>query len=69
MEKNPSKEEPATAPVATMTVVQSALSKFLDELGKTEGFSEIAPKLRKVILDDGVFAEPPIRIALFSDLP
>lgn len=69
MEKKPPKEEPAVAPVVTMTVAQSALSKFLDELGMTEGFSEIAPKLRKVIVDDGVFAEPPIRIALFSDLP
>ncbi len=49
------------------TVAQTVLSKFFDELSKIEGFSEISPKLRKMVLDDGVFAEPSIRAALFPD--
>lgn len=44
------------------------LDKFFDVLAKEEGFNEIAPRLRKVVLEDGVFAEPSIRAALFPDV-
>ncbi len=60
-----SESEESSAPVTT--VAHAVLSKFFDELAKTEGLADIAPKLREVVLDDGVFAEPAIRAALFPD--
>jgi hypothetical protein len=62
-----STSDECTAPVPT--VASTVLTKFFDELAKTEGFAEIAPNLRKVVLNDGVFAEPAIRAALFPDAP
>ncbi|MDF1719180.1 MAG: hypothetical protein P1U65_00735 [Minwuia sp.] len=51
------------------TVSESILMQFFDELAKDESLSEIAPNLRKTVLDDGVFAEPAIRAAIFPDAP
>lgn len=51
------------------TVSESILMQFFDELAKDESLSEIAPNLRKTVLDDGVFAEPAIRAAIFLDAP
>jgi hypothetical protein len=62
-----SKSESEESNGSVMTVVRSVLSEFFDELTKVEGLVEIAPNLRKVVLDDGVFAEPAIRAALFPD--
>lgn len=61
--------EPLENAGAVTTVARSVLSAFFDELAKVEGFTEIAPKLRKTVLDDGLFAEPAIRAALFPDVP
>jgi hypothetical protein len=57
------------SPNALTTVARSVLSTFFEELLKVEGLAEIAPKLRRVVLDDGVFAEPAVRGALFPDAP
>ena len=51
------------------SVSATILSKFFDELAKDESLNDIAPKLRKTVLDEGVFAEPAIRAALFPDVP
>lgn len=44
------------------------MSEFFDALAQLEGFEEVAPKLRAVVLDNGVFAEAAVRTALFSDV-
>ena len=63
----PSEAEESASPVTT--VAQTVLSKFFDELAKTEGLADVASNLQKVVLDDGVFAEPAIRASLFPDAP
>ncbi|MDK9696973.1 MAG: hypothetical protein OEL76_11320 [Siculibacillus sp.] len=45
------------------------LGQFFDVLEKEEGFAEVASRLRKLVLEDGIFAEPSIRGALFPDTP
>lgn len=54
-------------PAKVKSVAATILGEFFDTLEKEEGFGEIAPRLRKVVLEDGVFAEPSIRAALFPD--
>ena len=49
------------------TVAGAVLAEFFDTLGAMEGFTEAAPKLRALVLDDGVFAEAAIRNALFGE--
>ena len=49
------------------TVAGTVLSAFFDALEELEGFREAAPKLRAVVLDDGVFAEAAVRTALFGE--
>ena len=51
------------------TVSKAVLSTFLVDLAKTEGFADVAANLKKVVIDDGVFAEPAIRAAMFPDAP
>lgn len=61
-------ENDAAEPASKVTTVSATiLGQFFDELAKDESLSEVAPKLRKIVLDDGVFAEPAIRAALFPD--
>lgn len=62
------KDEGAKPPVKVKSVAANILGDFIDTLEKEEGFSEIAPRLRKVVLEDGVFAEASIRAALFPDV-
>jgi hypothetical protein len=50
------------------SVARTILGGFFDALQKEDGFGEIAPRLRKVVLEDGVFAEPSIRATLFPDM-
>lgn len=64
-EQQPEQESPA--PVKSVSA--NILDEFFAVLGKETGFVEITPRLRKLILDDGVFAEPAIRAALFPDAP
>ena len=49
------------------SVAATILGEFFDTLAKEEDFGDIASKLRKVVLEEGVFAEPSIRAALFPD--
>lgn len=59
--------EGADTPGKVKSVAAAILGEFFDILEKEEGFDEIAPGLRKVVLEDGVFAEPSIRAALFPE--
>lgn len=63
------KYKAAEPPANVTSVAATILGEFFDALEKEEGFGEIAPSLRKVVLEDGVFAEPSIRAALFPDAP
>jgi hypothetical protein len=49
------------------SVSATVLDEFFDELAKDDALADVASKLRKTILDDGVFAEPAIRAILFPD--
>ncbi|WP_156332769.1 MULTISPECIES: hypothetical protein [unclassified Chelatococcus] len=62
------KDEAAEQPAKVKAVAATILGEFFDVLEKEEGFGEVAPRLRKVILEDGVFAEPSIRAVLFPDV-
>jgi hypothetical protein len=49
------------------TVARGVLIAYFDELARTEGFADIAPKLRRAVLDDGQFNDAAIKAALFPD--
>lgn len=49
------------------TVAATILSEFFDALAKEEGLSDVSAKLRKIVLDEAVFAESSIRTAMFPD--
>lgn len=61
------KGQAAEPPAKVKSVAATILGEFFDTLEKEEDFGDIAPKLRKVVLEEGVFAEPSIRAALFPD--
>ncbi|ARQ13725.1 hypothetical protein NXC12_PE00123 (plasmid) [Rhizobium etli] len=67
MDTTANKDEAVEPPAKAKSVAATILGEFFDVLEKEEGFAEVAPRLRKVVLDDGVFAEPAIRAALFPD--
>ena len=62
-------QEQAPEPPKIQSVAASILAQFFDALEKEEGFAEVAPNLRKVVLDEGIFAEPSIRSVLLPDAP
>ncbi len=66
MDTTEDKDQAAEPPAKVKSVSAAILGEFFDTLEK-EGFGETAPRLRKVVLEDGVFAEPLIRAALFPD--
>ena len=49
------------------TVARSVLSLFFNKLAVTDGFAEVAPKLRATVLDKGQFSEAAIKAAMFPD--
>ena len=51
------------------SVSASILAAFFDELAAVETLAEIAAPLRKLVLEDGVFAEPAIKAAMFPNAP
>lgn len=67
MDTTEGKGEAAEPPAKVKSVAATILGEFFDVLEKEEGFGEVAPRLRKVVLEDGIFAEPSIRAALFPD--
>lgn len=50
------------------TVAKAVLGEFLDDIAKIEGFKDVAANLKKVVIEDGVFAEPAIRAAIFPEV-
>lgn len=68
MDTTKDQDEAAEPPTKVKSVAATILGEFFDTLEKEEGFGEIAPGLRKVVFEDGVFAEPSIRAALFPDV-
>jgi hypothetical protein len=60
-----SQAEADAGPVAT--VAGAVLAEFFDELGKTDCLKDKAAELRKLVLGEGVMAEPAIRAILFPD--
>lgn len=51
------------------SVATTVLTAFFDELSNLEDYAETAVNLKKLVLEDGVFAEPSVRAALFPDAP
>ena len=60
-------DEAANPPNRVTSVAAIILGEFFAVLEKEEGLGKVAPGLRKLVLEDGVFAEPSIRAALFPD--
>ncbi len=56
-----------TPKVATVSAI--ILGQFFDALAQDAAFSEVASKLRKIVLEDGVFSESAIREILFPRSP
>jgi len=56
-------------PIKVTPVSTNILDEFFNALANEEGLGEVASRLRKVIAQDNVFAEPAIRAALFPDAP
>lgn len=61
-------ENPEPAEKVT-TVAATVLTAFFDELAKADDLVDITANLKKLVLDDGVFAEPSVRAVLFPDAP
>ncbi|WP_253708967.1 hypothetical protein [Bradyrhizobium sp. WD16] len=67
MDTTEDQDETAQPPATVKSVSATILDEFFDTLEQEEGFGEIASRLRKVVLKDGVFADPSLRAALFPD--
>lgn len=67
MDSTAQEDAAAEPPAKAKSVAANILGEFFAALEKEEGLGEVAPRLRKVVLDDGVFAEPSIRAAIFPD--
>jgi hypothetical protein len=64
----PQREEEATdPPIKVKSVAATILGEFFNALETENGLDEVAARLRKAVLEDGVFAEPSIRAALFPE--
>lgn len=61
------KDEAVDPSAKVKSVAATILGEFFDVLEKEESFGEVAPVLRRVVLEDGIFAEPSIRAALLLD--
>lgn len=59
--------EPAEPSGPVKTVSAAILGEFFDELAKEERLGDVSARLRKTVLDDGIFAEPSIRAAMFPE--
>lgn len=67
MDTTEDQDKTTQPPAKVKSVSATILDEFFDALEQKEGFSDIAPRLRKVVLEDSAFAEPSIRAALFPD--
>lgn len=50
-----------------MSVVNRVMTSFVDAVGDEPGLSEIAARLRKIIVKDGSLSEMSLRDAMFGD--
>src|SRR3546814_16635272 len=69
MQNNNTTGESTGADEKVGTVAGAVLATFFDALATTSDLADIAANLRKIVIDDGVFAEPAVRAALFPDAP
>lgn len=69
MQEPSATEEKSEPDEKVSTVAGAVLTTFFDALAKTDDLADIALSLKKIVLDDGVFAEPAVRAALFPDAP
>jgi hypothetical protein len=69
MQEPDAAEENSDSDEKVSTVAGAVLTTFFDALAKTDDLADIAANLKKIVLDDGVFAEPAVRAALFPDAP
>jgi hypothetical protein len=53
---------------SSVSVSANILGQFFDTLEQDQDLAAVAPSLRKLVLDDGVFAEPSIKATLFADV-
>ena len=60
--------EPKDVSDPVTTVAKAVLGEFLDAIAKIEGFKDVAANLKKVVIEDSVFAEPAIRAAIFPEV-
>lgn len=52
---------------AVGTVAERILTAAFDQMAAEEGLVEVTLRLRKLVLDDRVFADPALRAAMFAD--
>lgn len=69
MQEPSAAEESSDSDEKVGTVAGAVLTAFFDALAKADDLADIAVNLKKIVLDDGVFAEPAVRAALFPDAP
>ena len=69
MRDNGTAGESSDADEKVGTVASAVLTTFFDALATTDDLADIVANLKKIVLDDGVFAEPAVRAALFPDAP
>ena len=60
-------DEASEPPAKVKTVAAGILGEFFDALAAEQGLGDVAPRLREVVLDDGILAEPSIRAAMFPE--
>lgn len=65
-EQTKAKDEQDAPP--SVSVSANILGRFFDTLEQDQDLAVVAPSLRKLVLDDGVFAEPSIKATLFGDV-
>jgi hypothetical protein len=61
------KEDSPEPRVKAKSVAAAVLGEFFDALEREEDLVQVSRRLRKVVVEDGVFAQPSIHAALFPD--
>lgn len=61
-------EQPREVSDPVNTVAKAVLGEFMEDIAKIDGFKDVAANLKKVVIEDGVFAEPAIRAAIFPEV-
>lgn len=61
-------EQPKEVSDPVTTVAKAVLGEFMEDIAKIDGLKDVAANLKKVVIEDGVFAEPAIRAAIFPEV-